>query len=254
MLRKLALGICLGLTATAALAAVPMDETGFTNYVQGQLQLYSPKPVTVVAPYVVSVGKPGEITNLPSFKAIHDVCVSLPAKCDGAIRDYVQMVAHDVLQKNDTPAPASTPLGTIPAGATQLAVCNKGDREMNVAVMYVPVGKTTWRHAGWFGIPPQKCGMVLQTAGKDFYARAENATSRLMANDELSTARGGKTAGDASIANSGGDTPMCVPHIGNWDDEGASPEELCHNARREPAKFKAFHNDGKPLQIWTLSN
>lgn len=78
------------LAASPSLAAVPLDEAGFTAYMQQKLQLYSPKPVTVYAPYKVAIALPSGATAIFAFPDVHDRCVKDPAGCDQAVHDYIQ--------------------------------------------------------------------------------------------------------------------------------------------------------------------
>lgn len=230
------------LCATAALAAdIPMDDAGFTAYVQKRLQLYAPTTVTVTGPFALAAGD----RALPSLKPVHDVCVAKPADCSSAASDYVQ----DAARALQTPAPDVAP-PTDTANVTTLYTCNGTQRTLNIATIYVPVGSTAWRSTGWTSLDAGKCMGVLQTAGDTFYARAEE-TNRSMVHD--SHVRNGMSDSDSGIANAAGDIDLCVPHVGNWDLSSADMKGLCQGAVGESARFKTFHATGKPAIVWKLS-
>jgi uncharacterized membrane protein len=222
-----------------------MDDAGFTTYVQQKLQLYSPSPISSTGTLSLSVSAPGSATNLPSLKPVHDSCVATPAKCDRAVNDYVQGVAHDVLQRA-TSSPAAQP--ATPANATQLVACNHTTHTVQLASVYIPLSSTRWRSTGWMPLEPDKCRGILLTSNSTFYARAEAAVRSTMHDPYL---KGGMTEGDVTIANAGGDIDLCVPHLGDWDDTADSLNTLC-KTDKEPAKFRTFHADGQAMQIWNL--
>ena len=100
---------CLLIAAPVAARAdgVPLDGTGFTNYIQQKLQLYSPSPVTVVSPFHVSVVRVGNDVSVLNFQSLHDDCARKPADCESLSHAYVQQVARDL---RPTPvAPRSPP-------------------------------------------------------------------------------------------------------------------------------------------------
>lgn len=231
-----------GVAVTAMAADVPSDAAAFTTYIQSKLQLYSPQPINLVGPLSLSVGASGSAVDLPSLKSVHDLCATSPSKCDGAVNDYVQNVTREFLQ-NPTRPSAWT-------GQTQLVVCNRTTRAVQLASIYVPVSDTLWRSTGWMPLDPGTCRGILQTTRPVFYARAEDAVRDAM-HDPHRT--GGMTSGDVTIANAGGDMMLCVPHVGDWDDRGDTLDNLCRS-NREPAKFLTFHENGKPMQIWNLES
>lgn len=241
MVRKLTLclGLLAGLTAAQA-SGIPMDEAGFAAYVQQKLQLYAPAPVYVVGPYELALGSGATAKPLPSIKALHDACVSDPSKCEGAVHDYVQDTAHDVMQKT---------ADAVPSGSVTLFVCNGAPRTMNIAGIYIPVGSDKWRSTGWMPLEIGKCMGVLQTANPTYYARAEEANRNAVHDPNI---RNGMADSDASIANTGGDISLCVPHTGNWDITAADLDGLCGRTANERAAFKTFHADGKPAHMWKL--
>lgn len=242
----LCLGILAGLAATPAQAAgIPMDEAGFSAYVQQKLQLYAPAPIYVVGPYSLTMGSGADARPLPSIKPLHDACVSAPANCESATHEYVQDTAHDVLQKPAGSA-AATP---APAGSTTLFVCNGTARDQNIASVYMPVASDKWRSSGWTLLPVGKCMGILQTTNSVFYARAEE-TNRNLVHDEH--VRDGMADSDSGIANSGGDISLCVPHTGNWDITSADLDGICGGNASERTRFKTFHADGKPAHVWKL--
>jgi uncharacterized membrane protein len=228
--------------ATAALAAdIPMDDAGFTAYVQKRLQLYAPATITVTGPFALAAGP----RALPSLKPVHDACVAKPAECGTATNDYVQDAARDL----QTPAPASAP-PPAEAGVTTLYTCNATQRTLNIATIYVPVGSTAWRSAGWTGLDAGKCMGVLQTAGDTFYARAEE-TNRAQVHDPH--ARNGMSDSDSGIPHAAGDIDLCVAHVGNWDVSAADLKGVCKGVAGESAQFRTFHADGKPAVVWKLA-
>jgi len=99
-------------------------------------------------------------------------------------------------------------------------------------------------------LDPGTCRGILQTTRPVFYARAEDAVRNAMHDPNI---RGGMTEGDVTIANAGGDTVLCVPHVGDWDDRADTLDNLC-KSNREPTKFRTFHENGKPMQIWNLES
>ena len=231
--------------AVSALASdVPSDEAAFTAYVQNKLQLYSPSPIHSAGSLRLSIQTAGEAIDLPSLKPVHDLCLSSPAKCDGAVDDYVQSTTRDILQKPTAALPSSS------SNRTQLVACNRTTRTVQFASVYIPVAETQWRSTGWLPLEPGMCRGILQTTNPDFYARAEDAVRDAM-HDPHRT--GGMTEGDVTIANAGGDMMLCAPHVGDWDDHGDTLDGLCKSKNREPTKFRTFHNDGKPMQIWNLA-
>ena len=227
------------LCATAAFAAdIPMDNAGFTTYVQKRLQLYAPATITVTGPLALAAGD----RSLPSLKPKHDTCVTKPAECGTATNDYVQDAARSL----QTPAPAPTETA---AGVTTLYTCNATKRTLNIAAIYVPVGESKWRSAGWTSLDAGKCMGVLQTAGDTFYARAEE-TNRALLHD--SHARNGMSDSDSGIANAGGDIDLCVAHVGDWNVSSADLKGVCQGGAGESARFKTFHATGKPAVVWNL--
>jgi uncharacterized membrane protein len=237
-----AFALSFGLASHAAAADIPGDEAAFTSYIQTKLQLYSPQPVNLVGPLSLSVGAPTIAVGLPSLKPLHELCRASPAKCDGAVNDYVQNVTREYLQN---PARPSTW-----TGQTQLVVCNRTTRMVQLAGVYVPVSNTQWRSTGWMPLDPGMCRGILQTSRPVFYARAEDAVRSAMHDPHIT---GGMTEGDVTIANAGGDLALCVPHVGDWDDRADTLDDLC-KSNREPARFRMFHENGKPMQIWNLES
>src|SRR5215831_4453903 len=100
MIRQFAAGVivCFGISAIAFAADVPIGEPAFTSYIQNKLQLYSPSPINLVGPMSLSIGTASSAVNLPSLKALHEMCVASPAKCDGAVNEYIQNVTREYLQ------------------------------------------------------------------------------------------------------------------------------------------------------------
>lgn len=231
-----------GIAVSANAADVPSGEAAFTSYIQTKLQLYSPQPVNLVGPLNLTVGAPTSAVSLPSLKPVHDLCVASPSKCDGAVNDYVQNVTREFLQNPARPSAWT--------GQTQLVVCNRTTRKVQLASIYVPVSDTQWRSTGWMPLDPGTCRGILQSTRPVFYARAEDAVRSAMHDSNI---RGGMTEGDVTIANAEGDTMLCVPHVGDWDDRADTLDNLC-KSNREPTKFRTFHEDGKPMQIWNLES
>jgi uncharacterized membrane protein len=230
------------LCATAAFAAdIPMDDAGFTAYVQKRLQLYAPAAITVTGPLALAAGGKA----LPSLKPVHDACAAKPADCGAATDDYVQ----DAARALQTPAAETTPPETA-AGVTTLYTCNATARTLNIATIYIPVGGTAWRSTGWTSVDVGKCMGVLQTAGDTFYARAEE-TNRALVHDPH--ARNGMSDSDSGIANAAGDINLCVAHVGNWDLSSPDMKGLCGSEAGESARFKTFHATGKPAIVWKLA-
>ena len=161
--------LLLGLSAGGALAAaIPMDEPGFTAYIQKRLQLYAPEPISVTGLFTLSAGTASDVKNLPSLIPLHDACLSEPTKCEAAADTYVQNVVHDILQK---PAPARA---TAP-GTTTLVACNHTEHALAIASIYIPVSSEQWRSSGWTNVDSGTCRGILVTAKDTFYARAEIA-------------------------------------------------------------------------------
>jgi hypothetical protein len=244
MVRQLAAVFLLsfGFAAFARAADAPGDEAAFTAYIQNKLQLYSPLPINVVGSLSLSVGAVATAVSLPSLKSLHELCATSPSKCDGAVNDYVQNVTREYLQNPARPSSWT--------GQTQLVVCNRTTRMVQLASVYVPVSDTQWRSTGWLPLDPGMCRGILQTAGPVFYARAEDAVRSAMHDPHIT---GGMTEGDVTIANAGGDILLCVPHVGDWNDRAETLDNLC-KSNREPTRFWTFHENGKPMQIWNLES
>lgn len=244
MIRRFVAGslFSFAVVASAWATDAPSDERAFTAYVQNKLQLYSPSPINMVAPLRLSAGAAGVEVDLPSLKPLRELCVTSPAKCDAAVDAFVQDVTRQYLQKPVTATPAALP------GRTQLVVCNRTTRTVQLASVYIPVSDSRWRSTGWMPLDPGMCRGILQTTHPDFYARAEDAVRDAMHDPHR---MGGMTEGDVTIANAGGDMTLCVPHVGDWDDHVDTLDNLC-KSNREPTKFRTFHDDGKPLQVWNL--
>jgi|SRR5476651_1933612 len=250
------LGLCLGflaaLCATSTQAAdIPTDDAGFTAYIQNRLQLYASGPVNVVGPLSLSVGTSANSTPLPSLKPAHDTCIAQAAQCQAAADAYVQNTVHDVLQK-----PAAS---AAVAGVTTLVACNRTQRTLAVASIYLPVSSERWRSTGWIEIDPATCRGVLVTTNTTFYARAEEAVrSQRHASDSSSVLdvqlMNGLVQGDAMVPNAGGDIRLCVRHLGNWDVVANTLRETCSSDASEPADFKTFHSDGHAMQVWNLAS
>src|SRR5258706_11492167 len=144
------LGICVtilfGLSVGTTIAAsVPMDEPGFTAYIQKRLQLYAPEPIVIAAPFTLAVGTSGQNRNLPSLVPLHDSCVGDPTKCEVAADAFVQNMVHDELQK---PAPANA----AAPGTTTLVACNHTAHTLAVAGIFIPGSAEQWRNAGWMNV------------------------------------------------------------------------------------------------------
>ena len=237
--------LLLALNAGSALAAaVPMDEPGFTAYIQKRLQLYAPEPISVTGPFTLSAGTAANATSLPSLVPLHDACVSEPTKCEAAADTYVQNVVHDVLQK---PAPTSA----AAQGTTTLVACNHTTHALAVASIYVPVSEEQWRSAGWTNVDSGTCRGILITAKDTFYARAEVANRSQVHDPNFMR---GMADSDNGIANSGGDANLCVRHEGNWDTQVPTLRETCSGSASESASFKTFHAVGKPMIVWNLGS
>jgi uncharacterized membrane protein len=239
------IAILLGLGAASASAAtVPLDEPGFTAYIQKRLQLYAPQPIFITAPFTLGVGTAGSARTLPSLVPLHDSCVNDPAKCEAASDSFVQNVVHDELQK---PAPGSA----AAAGTTTLVACNHTTHTLAVASIFIPVSAEQWRSAGWTNVDAGTCRGILVTAKDTFYARAE-VDNRSQVHDP--NFMRGTADSDTGIANSGGDTNLCVKHNGDWDIQARTLREACGGAVGESASFKTFHSTGKPLLVWNLGS
>jgi uncharacterized membrane protein len=244
-MRRLGVSILFGLSASCAFAAtVPMDEPGFTAYIQRRLQLYAPEPIVITAPFSLSVGESGRTRALPSLLPLHNSCVSDPAKCDAAADAFVQAVAHDELQK---PAPASA----AAPGTTTLVACNHTEHTLAIASIYIPVSAEQWRSAGWTNVDAGTCRGILITAKDTFYARAEVANRSQVHDPNFMR---GTADSDNGIANSGGDANWCVRHSGDWDIQASTLRATCSGVVGETASFKSFHATGKPLLVWNLGS
>ncbi len=234
-------GICLGFVAavwmTAAQAAeIPMDDAGFTAFIQQRLQLYAPGKITIAGPLSLTTGT----TALPSLKPVHDACLANPSNCASLTDGYVQAAARD-LQK-----PAGTPASNV----TTLYACNGTARTLEFASVYTPVGSDTWRSTGWITLDAGKCMGILQTTGDTFYARAEE-TNRAQLHDP--NVRNGMSDSDSGIANASGDMTLCVAHVGDWDVSSPDLKGVCQGGASESAMFKTFHATGKPAIVWKLA-
>jgi uncharacterized membrane protein len=249
---RLCLGFLAALGATSAQASdIPTDDSGFTAYIQNRLQLYASVPVNVVGPLSLSAGTPANSSPLPSLKPVHDTCISQPAQCQAAADAYVQNTAHDVLQKRT--ASAAVP------GMTTLVACNRTQRTVAVASIYLPVSSGKWRSTGWIEIDPATCRGVLATANTTFYARAEEAVRNQRHDADSMSGRdvefmNGLVQGDAMVPNAGGDIRLCVRHSGNWDVMADNLRETCSSDASEPADFKTFHSDGRAMLVWNLAS
>jgi len=237
--------ILFGLNVGCALAAtVPMDEPGFTAYIQKRLQLYAPEPIAITAPFALAVGAAGNARNLPSLLPLHDTCVSDATKCEAAADTFVQNVVHGELQK-PPPEKAAAP------GTTTLVACNHSTHTLALASIYVPVSAEQWRSAGWTNVDAGTCRGIMVTANDTFYARAEVANRSQLHDPSFLS---GMSDSDSGIANSGGDARGCVRHSGNWDIQARTLRETCSGAVAESASFKTFHATGKPLLVWNLGS
>ena len=93
----------------AAMAdGIPLDDAGFTTYIQQKLQLYSPAPVRVTAPFSVAIGADAGANLVFTFKSLHDDCVRDPASCPGKTHDYVQDIVRKFPAANSAPPLANT--------------------------------------------------------------------------------------------------------------------------------------------------
>jgi hypothetical protein len=241
-LSKIYLGFLGVLLATAAQAAtVPMDEAGFTAYIQKRLQLYAPAPIAIVGPLSLALGTGSDAKPLPSLKPLHDACMSAPATCESAADTFVQNTVHDALQK---PAAVSAP------GVTTLVACNHTPHTLAIASIYIPVASQQWRSIGWTKLDAGMCRGILATANDVFYARAEEASREQLHDPDI---MGGRAQGDRGIASAGGDANMCVRHAGDWDVLAATLSATCVGEARESANFRMFHADGRPVLMWNLA-
>lgn len=243
------LGICITIliglgAAPASAATVPLDEPGFTAYIQKRLQLYAPEPIVITAPYTLAAGSAGSTRNLPSLIPLHDSCLSDPAKCEAAADSFVQNVVHDELQK---PAPSTA----AAFGTTTLVACNHTSHTLAIAGIFMPVSADQWRSVGWTNVDAGTCRGILTTAKDTFYARAEVA-NRSQVHDPYFMR--GTADSDNGIANSGGDANWCVRHVGDWDIQAHTLRETCAGDVGESASFKTFHATGKPLLVWNLGS
>lgn len=238
---KLCLGFQASLLVTATQAA-PMDEAGFTAYIQQRLQLYAPAPVTVIGPLSLSFGAAPDVKPLPSLGPLHDACLKEPAKCEAAADACVQSTVHDVLQK--PAAGASAPV------ATTLVACNHTPHTLALASIYTPVASDQWRSVGWLNVEPGMCRGILATANDTFYARAEEATREQIHDPSV---MGGMAQGDRGIASAGGGAKLCVRHTGDWDTTTSTLDRTCLGVAGETVDFRVFHSDGRPVLIWNLA-
>ncbi|HEY4941577.1 MAG TPA: hypothetical protein VII56_09115 [Rhizomicrobium sp.] len=94
------------LPAAALADGIPLDDAGFTAYIQQKLQLYSPAPVRVTAPFALAIGPEVGANLVFEFKPLHDACVADPPQCPGKTHDYVQGVVSRFPSANNGPAPA----------------------------------------------------------------------------------------------------------------------------------------------------
>jgi uncharacterized membrane protein len=241
---KFHLVLLAGLAATAAQASdIPMDDAGFTAYVQKRLQLYEAKPVNVEGAFNLSVGASTEPRAQLSLKPLHDACMMEPAKCEATTDEYIQNAVKALTQ----PIPAGA---AALSGVTTLVVCNRTTRSLAIATIYVPVSSDQWRSVGWTPVDASTCKNVLTTSGKTFYARAEEANREQIHDPQLI---GGMVEGDRGIASAGSDLKLCVAHSGSWDTMASDLDGTCGGKASESVGFKKFQSDGRPVMTWNLA-
>lgn len=103
------------LMSSAAVASeIPLDQAGFTAYIQQRLQLYSPASVKITGPFSIAIGTAQTL----NFKTLHDDCVHDQAKCPRLADAFVQQTAHDLQQasSNEHAAPVDSAGGTAVPG------------------------------------------------------------------------------------------------------------------------------------------
>jgi uncharacterized membrane protein len=241
---KLCLFLLIGLAVTAAQASeIPMDDAGFTVYVQKRLQLYEAKPVNVIGAFNLSVGASTDTRAQLSLKPLHDACMIEPAKCEATTDEYIQNAVKALSQ----PIPAGA---SAVSGVTTLVVCNQTSRSLAVATIYVPVSSDQWRSVGWTQVDAASCKNVLTTSGRTFYARAEEANREQIHDPQLI---GGMVEGDRGIASAGSDLNLCVAHSGSWDAMAPDLDGTCGGKASESVGFKRFQSNGRPVMTWNLA-
>jgi len=93
-------------------ADIPLDDAGFTGFVQAKLQLYTHAKVGSDTPLTLAVGPVADMELDFNLHEVHDRCVAAPAKCDGTVHDYVQEAVVTITraeQRGSPPAPALEP-------------------------------------------------------------------------------------------------------------------------------------------------
>ena len=85
---------------------IPLDDAGFTAYIQQKVQLYSPAPVRVTGAFAIAIGPEVGANLVYSFKPLHDACVAAPAQCPVKTHDYVQDIVRRFPSANSGPPAA----------------------------------------------------------------------------------------------------------------------------------------------------
>ncbi len=115
-------GAAFALTPAASRAdGIPLDDAGFTSYIQQKLQLYSPAPVRVTGPFAVAIGPETGANLVYTFKPLHDDCIAAPAQCPQKTHDYVQDIVRRFPSANSGPPPADILPSDKPAFMERLA-------------------------------------------------------------------------------------------------------------------------------------
>ncbi len=87
-------------------ADIPLDDAGFTGYVQAKLQLYTRAKVGSDAPLMLAVGPVADMELDFNLHAVHDRCVAVPTTCGDTVHDYVQEVVVAIARAEQRgPAP-----------------------------------------------------------------------------------------------------------------------------------------------------
>jgi hypothetical protein len=119
----LAFVLCAAALVPAASFAdgIPLDEAGFTAYIQQKVQLYSPAPVRATGPFAIAIGPEVGANLVYTFKPLHDACVAAPAQCPRLTHDYIQDIVRRFPSANSGPPAGDILPSDKPAFMTRVA-------------------------------------------------------------------------------------------------------------------------------------
>ena len=100
---------------------IPLDDAGFTAYIQQKVQLYSPAPVRVTGAFAIAIGPEVGANLVYAFKPLHDGCVADPAQCPRLTHDYIQDIVRRFPSANSGPPAGDILPSDKPAFMTRVA-------------------------------------------------------------------------------------------------------------------------------------